>query len=32
MGAYSREFICANFDKKQVVEETVGVLYDRVRK
>lgn len=30
MGRASREFICANFDKRQVVEDTVKQLYERV--
>lgn len=29
MGKASREYICANFDKRQVVEETVSCLYGR---
>lgn len=32
MGRHSREYICANFDKKQVVEDTVSCLYDRVKR
>lgn len=31
MGKYSREYIVSNFDKKQVVEETVTELYKRVK-
>ena len=31
MGKRSREFVCANFDKKQVVEDTVSSLYDKVK-
>ena len=32
MGKASHEFICANFDKKQVVADTVTQLYERVKK
>ena len=32
MGKASREYISANFDKKQVVEDTVSQLYERIKR